>query len=318
MAKLSFLDKLEMMARGQARLAALSRTIPELSGLVIGDSLQAKPGRVVISARLNGAPVIAKFVDGPGGADEVKRMEAALARRLPRMQSGPFRVPRPVHFAPDEGLAVIERVPGRRLQDLLAEADESARRVLLSRAAGWLGAYAAGSEKEVTFGVRFWAKNRAEAAATGRDAATRAVTGAIADRLAEQVPVLSDRIIRQALIHGDFTPLNMLMDETAVWGVDLSLVTHWPVVRDVATMLVFTSTAHPVPRPLWGVDPVALDALLSTGLLDEHPPGLLRFWTGVKLSMDLLSLSNSARRRGAALDMAEHWLADRSDFREGP
>lgn len=150
-----------------------------------------------------------------------------------------WAVPRPYTVVPKHAAIVVEWVEGLRLSELLRRQNENARAGYIHRAGEWLRWFHEGAEIHIGPYAPIWALTRIRrlrTMLTGKEARLVDRHLEILERASGHFSTLQ---LPYARLHADFTPLNLLMEEERVIGIDFAKSDHGPVSRDVCRFLVY-------------------------------------------------------------------------------
>ena len=277
-------------ARTAAALAL--RDVPETRGLKLVRCIKSGSEASVFEGVIKDRPVVMKRMTGEDAITRAQAMTDELRAQYPRMKDGPFRVPEPITTVPKKRLVVMERAPGKRLDQVLRE-DPAARPRILRRASLWLAHYIGERRVEDNFGGGFWIKTR-------RRAMNELAEGEDRDRVSGLIGIMEterNRIgplpITRVRSHGDFCALNLMVDGDTIWGVDIQN-NHWlALAKDLARFLVYLEITQPHgtydgPCGLSGED---CEALLGTGGLirEREAEAMMPYFVATELSGRLMT-----------------------------
>lgn len=232
-----------------------------------------KSGRdaVVLAGVFQGqATVFKQFLRG-GVAQAIPRMQEELTLLDQHLGQGTCRVNRLLAALPEDGLAVLERVPGERVS-LILKSDDAARRArVLALCGDWLAAVAPLRAERKRLGGSRLERQFADLSLDGLSAED----SALAEGLMEVVRRFGKRVrgmdAVHSVAHGDFAPVNMMSDGETIWAVDIQGATRFPLARIVARFMVakdLYSQRESVRK--WGVDADDVDTLNPARLLPEQ------------------------------------------------
>ncbi|MCC7321224.1 MAG: hypothetical protein IT542_09635 [Rubellimicrobium sp.] len=282
-------------AREPAARAALAAAIASdpvtLAGLVPGRILRAAPGRIVAEGLLDASPVIVKHFPVPSAPAIVAALERELAHLAGHMSSGRTQVNRCLRASPAAGIAVLSRLPGDRMAQLLTFAPAAARARMFADAGAFILAYSRGRRSMGTFGPAHWL-GRVDRVSPpdGAGPGDARLLRELRAELGRQAPALRGAAVCKAAVHADFLPVNLHADADGVYGFDIQGESHMPLSYDIARFLAWIACEPDPPAgpQRLGVAEADLAALLVPGLPapDEHP-GILPFLTGTQIAFRL-------------------------------
>jgi hypothetical protein len=304
------LDWAERQAAGRDVVQRLERIVP---GFSASDVIKLQIDRAIVAGDLDGQPVIAKWYRGGDGPETVRRLRAELDHLSGHMSSGPCRMMRCLGILPEHGLAILDRVPGDRLTDVLPDAEGPERARLVALAARWLGLYTAGRRREAAFGPRHWLDRRHAHSANHLDPADADLARALLDGLEALVPSVRGQPVTKAAVHGDFTSDNLIWDGEVLTGVDVQGECWLPLAKDMALFLVWqvlrrdreTGARH---HGVWADD---WSALAGAHLLETpESETVLRFLIGCELHFQFLRAYPHETQRDRLAEAIRAWLSE--------
>ncbi|MEX0970617.1 MAG: phosphotransferase [Paracoccaceae bacterium] len=265
----------------QARIAALAATGALPAGLVLDHRLTARRGQSVFAAQFNGAAAIVKTYAGDGAEGRTAAAAAALKAAAQRMTDPAFRVPKLLWAAPEHRLVVMAQEGGVPMDRLFAaEPALAERNRLLTRAALWLQAFCEGHNTAPHFFPMGWI----DRAVNGHDIATLPADAArLHAALRNQMAKVRGKEFLRGGLHGDFVPGNLLVDGDAICGMDIQGSFTLPLLRELATFLVWMTFKTPQAALTHGIgrqDAAAICTALNIGP-DARP--ILWFFVGEQL-----------------------------------
>lgn len=303
------------LTRRRRAAEALSAALAGRRGyedLKIVEILKPVEGREIAVARVGGARVVLKRFSGDMAAETVRKLKAELDTLADRLNDGPNRVMACRAIEPDLGIAVLSLVPGRRFSEALARASGGRRAALMTRAGEWLDAASGFRTRDTSFGPGFWVA-RAHARPTdplmNED---RALLGRLLARLRTKAQATGGSPVRQAATHGDYVPINLMIDGDTLWGIDIQGESWLAISRDAARFLVWTALHAPRPGPTrFGLPAGDVEAFLASGLLpDGEERTTLPFFIGEQLHSRLCESGLDPAARQAARKVIAAYLAD--------
>lgn len=265
------------------RLFEVLRSQGDLTGAKVTECISAKENRAVFAGRFAGRPVVFKHFVGEGARMQLASLQAEMTYQWGRMATGDYRVPEPILFVPELGLAIMARVEGERL-DRLITADNRAEMVLHS--ARWLREYSLARRRVSAFSARFWVRRARKLIAHHEVEEDKERAARLVRWMFSQVKILDKREILQLRSHGDFCALNMMYADGVMYGVDLHNQTWLPAAKDVARYLVYLNITLPIAteKRSFGLATDDVDSFLSGfGLLEKNDP-LLAFFVASELA----------------------------------
>ncbi len=267
-------------------------------GVKLGACLTAKEDRAVFEAKADKTALILKVHMGDGASEAVEAQTAELSQQGARMDKGRYRVPRLVHASDTEPVVLMERAPGIRADKAVGH-DHIPRDALLSGAGRWLADYVKDRRMRDRFGGGFWIKKRHDALAEVQapEDKTRLI-GLINFMAAERFAIKSLDITR-ARSHGDFVPINLMVDGDTFWGVDIQNSRHLALAKDVARFLVYLEMSDPAPSGPWnwGLATADVAAMLGDGdlLPVDEADAVLPYFIAAELSGRFLPDAHNKR-----------------------
>jgi hypothetical protein len=288
------------------RLAAAGR-----SDVRLRDALKFGGDGAVFRARARGQKLVVKWFDRGDPAHTVRSLEGELARVAPRLSAGPFRVNTCLAAYPDQGLALLSEVPGKRLGDALARAGAGSRARLLGQAGGWLVHYGADRAELRSFGPRYWVKRRQERVPTDLSPAQGDLVEEALSTLWEQAADAAGAPVTHAAVHGDFVPINLHVQAGTLWGVDIQGECKMALARDLARFAVWQQIhdARQDDDRLHGVNRADLTALTDgAALAEEDRAVILPFFVGEQLVARLAEVRADPTLADRAALALRRWL----------
>ncbi len=284
--------------------------LPALASLRIEDCVKAATDRAVFRGHIDGEPVIAKLSYGPGAATEVVAQAAELRHHAARMSDGPYRVPGLIAALPRHGLLIMECAPGQRLSDAMQSADGPERTAMVARAGHWLAHLTAERRRDATLAAGYWLRRTADAAAqaTPED---RPLLEALVAWMTAQSATLDGATVTQVHGHGDFCPLNLIVEGGVLWGIHLQARRWFALERDLARFLVVSRLGLGRPATIWrGVDRDHAESLLSppdlNGAADWDE--VLPFFLASEMGRRLVSEAANHNKRSGLRSMIDDFL----------
>ncbi len=207
---------------------------------MIKDSPQAR----VAEARWRGDPVIVKQLHTPDPRGAIAAMEAEhdrLRALFPHggLDAGLLRATSAPH-----GIAILQRVPGQRLDAVLDHCGAASRAVLVTKAGAWLARSMAGARETGAFFPRFWVgRLKTESAEAQLEAPDRALVTEALRALRGLGRSLRKGPVPRGPIHADFGLHNIFWDEDSgtLAAFDIQKTTMLPLGLDLARLLVALS-----------------------------------------------------------------------------
>ena len=232
----------DLSARISARLAF--RGVPEVRGLKLKKCIKASPEAAVFSGTFNGRAVVVKRSLGEKALDRASAQSDELYTQHPQMKDGDFRVPEPIFTRPDRGLVIMEKIDGMRLDQAILKAP-GRRDEILHQAGEWLAHYTKGRKVEDNFGGGHWIKVRKKAMRQMNHSGDRERVRRLIGMMEDERNRVGPLPITRARSHGDFVPINLMVDGDTIWGVDIQN-SHWlALVKDLARFLVYLEITIP-------------------------------------------------------------------------
>jgi len=294
------LSQLENIVAATEALQRSLKGITSLSGLEIDDCLKAANDRAVFKGRLGEDKVVVKVSLGKTSAETVTMQAEELRFHADRMLHGPYRVPELIAALPERGLILMQYVPGLRLIDAMKQRNGGDRVALTAMAGRWLGYLTALRRRKVPLAAGYWSRRIAEDAARSINTENRALLSLLADWMEERLPRLKSAKVTQVRGHGDFCPLNLIVDDEVMYGVDLQSNRWFALERDLARFLVVSRIGHGDTTEQWfGVAADEAKALISApGLIGaDEAAALIPFFLASEMSARLVSESHKESTR---------------------
>ena len=305
--------QLENIVSATQALQTALDDLPALAALRIEDCLKAASDRAVFRAKLGGEAVIVKLSHGETSAEDVAAQAEELRFHWPRMAEGPYRVPGLIAAMPDRGLLVMTFVPGFRLIDAMKERNGGDRQELAAQAGRWLAHLTAERRREAPLAAGYWRSRIEKLELTAGNAEDRHLLGALGQWMATQLPGLSGLATTQVRGHGDFCPLNLIVDGGVIYGVDLQSSRWFALERDLARYLVVSAIGHgPTATSRLGIDGDEMQALISApGLIAaKEAERVLPFFLACEMGGRLVSEAHKPRSREKLHRMIGDFLAE--------
>ena len=305
------LQKLEHARSAAKALDSLCAPLPALAALELREALAIKPDAVVFRADWQGRTVVLKRFLTNDAAAIITRMQAEIDYAAAQLADPRFGVNRCLLALPEQGLILLDHVPGQRLRDSLAAAPAAERARLLRLAADWLAAYTAPRREIAGFGARHWARRARATDISHLSAADQALATRLIAAIAERALAARGARLVRSLGHGDFVDLNLMHDGERLCGVDIQGPALLPIARMVARFLVWhqlQSDSPDEPRES-GIDKRDLDAFLGGGLLSEAERSrLLPVFVGDQLLLRFCESYHAHKHRSRAIAAIESYL----------
>ncbi len=283
------------------RLLGALQSRQELRGAKVTECISAKDSRAVFAGRFKGRSVVFKHFSGEDAHEQTAALEAEMTYQWARMSTGACRVPEPLWFAPELGLAIMAQVSAERL-DLLISGETRAQ--FISHSAEWLREYSRDRQRKAEFSPRFWVRQNRRLIPQHEAPEDRERARRLVKWMLSRVGALNGREILQTRSHGDFFTANLLYADGVMYGVDLHNQTWLPVAKDVARYLVHLSITHPVATDhrICGLPSEDVRGFLAAfGMLDEQDP-LLAFFVASelagRLAMESIDEAHHASKQG--------------------
>ncbi len=285
---------------------------PDLKDLDLGDCLSAKADRAVFQAKLKGKDLILKIHMGDTAQEMATAQAAELAHQAPRMSKGRYRVPKLIYASETTPLVLMSRAGGLRTDKALKQ-DKISRSDLLHEAGRWLGTYVRDRRQTDPFGGGFWIQKRFDELGDIPDPKDKARMIGLINAMAADRFFLKGQPITRARSHGDFVPINLMVDDGMIWGVDIQNRRHLALAKDIARFLVYLEFSDPAATGpwRWGLSKADCDALLGDGdliALDEAE-ALLPFFIAEELSGRLVPEAPHPRHLGNLRTAIDRYLS---------
>lgn len=306
------------MAHRPGFIGPLAEAVHDLAGIRARNDAFAKielielistrPHAAVFKGRLGTQCVAVKVnLEAPRAAAMAQAAELRIVRGW--MNDGPFRVPVLRAAWPEDGVTVADWIEGTRFDHVLGAASSADRRQRMAEAAGFLWTYSAPRREVSEFGGRYWLK-RARRFSEEVAGGSAGLAAQALEELEHRHGDLIGSPVLKARSHGDFSAINLIAGDDALWGVDIQNAHALPLAKDAARFLVFAETN--VPRRFGGrwLGMASEDARpFRTELKRLGQAEFLEFFLGVEL-LDKLSRNHGtdpkSNRVRAALEM---WCA---------
>ena len=306
-------SQLEHIVTATQALQVALADAPSLAALKIEDCLKAAADRAVFRGRLGGDAVVVKLSHGPRAATDCTAQAAELRHHAPRLSDGPYRVPGLVAALPRRGLLVMTFVPGMRLIDAMKKRHGGDRRQLAAQAGRWLAYLTAERKRRERLAAGYWHGRIKAAANDCTNPDDRALLGALAGWMMTQLAQLDETVVTQVRGHGDFCPLNLIVDGDVIYGVDLQNTRWFALERDLARFLVVSAIGHgSSPRDRFGIDDDEMRALLSVpGLIaPDEAERLMPFFLATEMGGRLVSEAHKPSAQVKLRRMIDGFLGD--------
>lgn len=305
-------SQLENIVSATQALQVALADLPALAALRIDDCLKAAIDRAVFQAELGGDAVIVKLSHGEGAAQDVAAQAEELRFHRKRMADGPYRVPGLIAAMPDRGLLVMTFAPGLRLIDAMKERNGGDRYVLAAKAGRWLAYLTAERRRQAPLAAGYWRKRIGKLQGDAKSIEDRRLLGALGHWMETRMPDLGGVATTQVRGHGDFCPLNLIVDGDVLYGVDLQSSRWFALERDLARYLVVSAIGHgPAAASRLGIDGDEMQALVSApGLIAAaEAERVLPFFLACELGGRLISEAHKPRSREKLQQMIGEFLA---------
>ncbi len=305
------LRQIEHLVTATEALQTALKELPSLRDLRIDDCIKASRDQAVFRAQLGADTVVVKLSFGADPANLVSAQAAELRHHAPRMSSGPYRTPGLVAAAPEQGLIVMEYIPGRRFDEAMLAASRTTRNALTVQAGRWLVRLIGDRRRPGTLPAGYWL-GRTKQVAQRAPAGDRTLVRNLVDWMEGEAARVDQSPLTQVRGHGDFCPVNLIVGEDAIWGIDLQSNQWFALVRDLARYLVVSRLVNGAPDTLWnGVDGDEATALLAVpGLIETaEADRLMPYFLAGELARRLASDPGSETARCGLHASIEDFLA---------
>ncbi len=223
---------------------------------------------------------------------DAARSEAARAAHALAAHNLPGGTVRLLAAAPDHGALLLSHVPGRTAWEVLSQTEDSAERIRVLRASGaWLGTFHLAGGALTGGGAKRSAPQsdqpvqtepplrRLRRLARQRDIPQAGQYARCLAALSHWAAAIEGQITPAAVIHGDMTLSNLLVEGDTVTGIDFENIAPAPAMRDLASLLVDDA--------IWfgqGAEgPVEVSAPGIDAYQAQIDVAVLRFYAGVRL-----------------------------------
>ncbi|WP_406735789.1 hypothetical protein [Thioclava sp. GXIMD4215] len=232
---ISRIEEIEAVARDLKRALNL---LPGWAGTRVEEVLRLTPDRAVAVIRRRDESFVLKQFFGDKGPARATLMAEALGH-AGHMQDGAHRVVALVASFASQGMIIMGRTPGLRLDRVLKDAAPDMRLRLVGAAGHWLARYTAPTREEGRFYATFWLRQIEDLPHRHMQGEARRLSGEILDKLARMAPDLNGKMVLRARSHGDFVDrnLNVAPDGKTLWGFDIDRFPLLPIARDMARFL---------------------------------------------------------------------------------
>ncbi len=309
------LSQLENILSATEALQSALADLSSLSKLRIVDCLKAASNRAVFRAELGGEQVIVKLSHGAQAQEEVAAQAEELRFHRPRMTDGPYRVPGLIAAMPERGILLMTFAPGLRLIDAMKERNGGDRLDLAARAGCWLAHLTAERRRKAPLAAGYWHSRIEKLHARTDSAEDRKLLSELAKWAAAQLSGLGGLAITQVRGHGDFCPLNLIVDGDVLYGVDLQSNRWFALERDLARYLVVSAIGHGlIDGTCYGVDVAEMQALISApGLIAaDEADQVLPFFIACELASRLVYESYKPRSQEKLRQMIGKFLTNKA------
>ncbi|MBK5935144.1 phosphotransferase family enzyme [Rhodovulum imhoffii] len=265
--------------------------------------LAAHERSAVYAGLYDGQPAILKLFRGPNFKKKARRQKQEMERLATFMSTGRYRTPELLDAWVNLGITVTTRIEGKTLAQALIRASLGERDHLIAEAGHWLSRLAGPTLFRDTFAGKFWLSRKRNDLPRIQYPPDMVLARALLARLEALIPDVRGHSVTKAEIHGDFSPPNLILTETALYGVDIQSVAPQPLVRDIARFLLYLHIVIPQRDSglKFGVSERDIDVMLGTVALPENErQTLLPFFIGLEM-VDKLARLRPDHVRAAAL-----------------
>lgn len=274
----------------------------------VGSLLRHVDGkRAIMRGTFQGrAAVIRMYLDRPEWA---ARDWAELMRVWPYMNDGDARVSQPLYHLPAHGMVIVEEVRGTPLFQHMWRSDPGDRAQHLTPVAAWLKRYGAPTEEMAPARAGRWMKMARKAAARQPFNRLRKLQKPVLVEMARIAAAMDGMAWRQATIHGDYHPNNLILNGTRLTGIDLGGSAVMPVYKDIARFLMHIGRRGMIPsgQARFGVDAVGIGAFAEAFDLSAQERDLaVPFFIAVEA---LIRVENRAMKTGRVRQAREMYGA---------
>ena len=306
------LPDLDVMMNLVAHFEAASAQDTGLHGAELDELLRHVPGkRAILSGTWQGQRVVFRMYLDPENT-ALAREWAEMTRVWPHMQSGPARIAQPLHYAADHGILVVEHIAGTPLMQHMWQSKPETRAAYLRPAAQWLHAYTVGSQTTVRARSGVWLERAEKGAENQPHPRLQQREHKILNHLQRLAP-LCDQPWRNAIIHGDFHPNNLIANADRLTGIDMGGSASIPIYKDMARFLMHMGRRGLIPsgQMQFGVDAQGIAAFAEAFDLSDHERELiLPFMLGCEALLRVESAGIKRGRVRRAADMSDQLIAD--------
>lgn len=287
-----FLDAAETLQEIQSRRNAIAR-------FQVENVVKIGAAATVFEGHYDDAPAVLKLFHGEDRTERAREQKRELTRLSAFMDRGLFRVAPLLAAWPGEGITVTARIAGTPMDAMLPACGPEERDALIGGAGRWLAHLVASATRPSEFGGNYWVRVRSAALERVQDDSPDGeMARALAERIVARLPTVAGHVITQARCHGDFAPANLIVTDSALYGIDIQNV-HWlPLAKDVARFLVYLQTVHPRPEGpcLFGISQADLDVLTAplTMLTQFERTRFLPFFIGVELADKFVTIDRNS------------------------
>lgn len=270
--------KLEAVAAEEALFRKLE-TISDWPALSEIKTIKHAEGRAVYRAQSPDGPVVIKQFTHAKAAETVEAMREELDHLSQTMQRGPYRMMRALAIAPEQGIILLEHVPGVPISEALERCTRAERATLLKDAGAWLNTYVGERRQTGSLSPAWWIKKAKTYPKVPN-------SDALVAYMEHQISEVRGYPITSGAAHGDFIPSNLHVDGGVLWGVDVQGRARLPLVRELAHFLLWTERLRPLGSGpyRWGVAEADLSALTARcGLPQDEISTLMPFFIAEQL-----------------------------------
>lgn len=306
------------------QLEALA-ALPGLERLRFKRIVRDLPQRLVCEVMLNGEPAFLKQVYFKGAENYIRRSAEWLEAAAALLDQDQNAVPKVLAVLPEHGVLITSLAPGVEMSKALQSASIAKRQALLTRAGEWLVKLSQLSQVTGEFGPFYWLRTLKEKlpfVTIPEDEQPTIYAHIFA--LTQRAELLRLHPVIRAQTHGDFKPDNLFVDDSrnpiTVTGIDMHERREYPVVRDVAQMLVWLESRRDAPSSdkAFGVDRSDLLALTDAkGLIGPDQMPILHFMIGISVMVayfyNVQNLGQKPQRRRAMLDLMRDWAVNQPE-----
>ena len=224
--------------------------------------------RQILLIRMGDELAVLKRVTSAGAPEVIRGLQAELDIMAPVM-TGHYRIPRVLEADPDLSYAILSHAPGRPFDEAVRDLTAVGRAQHVAAAGRWLAYYIRPRQRTSAFRADFWRKIATMTDPVDVEPQDRPRLRALFERM-DRIKAHHPIEKRQAAVHGDFRPANLLVDGRTLYGVGITGTIWQSPARDAARFLIRLQMHAPLGTNGGAITAEDRAAFLSSGVLTDE------------------------------------------------